>query len=118
MIIHPSIQDKIGHKILDILEEVGINFEKVILAHSAHGTTIFNDIDYFDSLIKRGVNLAYDGFGVEIMDPFGCFLPSDGQRIKIILQYIERGNTHKLLLSQDVCLKISLTKWGDMVIHT
>ena len=112
MIIHPSIQLKIGHEILDILEEVGANLGKVILAHCDHGATIFEDIDYFDSLVKRGINLAYDGFGIEIMDPFGWGTPSDGQRIKVILQHIEKGNTQKLLLSQDICFKISLTKWG------
>lgn len=112
MIVHPSIEVKIGHEILDILEEVGVNIEKIILAHCDHGANLFEDIDYYDSLAKRGVNLAYDGFGLEIMDPFGSFLPSDGQRIKLILQHIELGNTQKLLLSQDTWLKISLTKWG------
>ena len=112
LIIHPPIWEKEGHKILDILGEEGIDFKRVILGHCDHDASTIEDIDYFDSLAKRGVNLAYDGFGLDIMGAHGYFLPSDDQRIKMVMQHIERGNVDQLLLSQDTWLKICFTKWG------
>jgi len=112
LIIHPPIWAKEGHKILDILEEEGADFKRVILGHCDHDTSTIGDIDYFDSLVKRGVNLAYDGFGLEIMGAQGYFLPCDDKRIDMIKEHIKRGNIDKLLLSQDTWLKICFTKWG------
>lgn len=109
MIIHCPLWKKDGHKILDVLEEAGANLNKVALGHS---DPTLEDVDYHDSLAKRGAYIEYDQFGMELMTYEGKFLPSDGERIKAILEQIRRGNIMRILISHDVCFKILLTRWG------
>jgi len=107
--IHPPVFIKEGHDILNILEEEKVDLERVVLSHC--DPTLY-DLDYHDSLAKRGAFIEYDQFGSEIMDHPGIFLPSDGERIRAIKELIKRGNVKNILISQDVCFKIHLTKWG------
>jgi len=109
MIIHPPVWEKNGNDILNILEKKKVNLEKVVLSHC--GPTL-DDIDYHDSLAKRGVFIAYDQFGMELMAPEGKFFPSDGEGINSICSLIEKGNIDNILISHDICFKILLTKWG------
>ena len=46
------------------------------------------------------------------MSSEGMFLPCDNERIKTVKEQIDRGNLEKILISQDVCFKVCLTKWG------
>ena len=107
--IHCPIFGKDGHKILDILEESGTNLNKVVLSHC---DPTINDLEYHDSLAKRGAYIEYDEFGMELMCAEEKFLPSDGDRIKAVLEQIKRGNIEHILISQDTCFKICFTKWG------
>ncbi len=109
MNIHCPELKKDNNKILDILEKLDVDLNKVVLSHC---DPTLDDIDYHDSLAKRGAYIEYDQFGMEIMSVYEKFLPSDGDRIKGILNQIERGNINRLLISQDICLKILHTKWG------
>lgn len=113
IMIHPPFFEKKAHKILDILEKSGANMQKVIYAHIDPQC---EDDDYQDSIAKRGVYLEYDEFGME----FPCtlekyvrrWLPSDIQRIRAIVRQIERGNVDRILVSQDICFKAMLKRWG------
>ena len=109
MMIHLPHYEKIAHDVLNIIEKQGGNLEKVALCHL--DPTLY-DSDYHDSLAKRGVFIEYDHFGMEVMSPEGIFFYSDGERIKAICNLIEKGNIENILISQDICLKILLTKWG------
>lgn len=109
MLIHLPVWEKIGNDILDILEKQKVNIEKVALGHS--GSTL-NDINYHDSLAKRGAFILHDQFGMELVSPEGKFFPSDGEGINSICNLIEKGNIDNILISQDICFKILFTKWG------
>jgi len=109
LIIHPPIWEKNGKDILDILEEVGVDFRKVVLCHC---DPTLKDGDYHDFIAKKGAYIEYDQFGMEVMTYEGKFLPSDGERIEAVLGQIKRGNINKILISHDICFKITLTKWG------
>lgn len=109
LLIHTPIWKKAGNKILDILEESGANLNRVALSHI--DPTLY-DNDYADSLAKRGAYIVYDQFGMHLMSYEGFFLPSDNERIKAVLEQAKRGNLERILISQDVCFKICLTKWG------
>ena len=103
------ITTKDGHKLLDILEDIGADLDKVILSHCDY---TLKDPDYHDSLAKRGAYIEYDSFGVEIMGYNGEFTSSDGERIEAILAQILKGNLNKILISHDISFKMFLTKWG------
>ena len=108
--IHCPIWEKVNHKILDILKEAGANLNRVVMSHM---DPTFDDIDFHESVAKRGVFIEYDSFGAEYMAFYGeKFLPSDGQRIDALIEMIKRGYINQMLISQDICTKICLTKWG------
>ena len=109
MIIHCPIWEKDDNKILDILEKSGADISRVGLSHC---DPTLDDVEYHDSLAKRGAYIEYDQFGMELMTYEGKFLPSDGQRIEAVLKQIERGNIDRILFAHDICFKITLTKWG------
>jgi len=109
VLIHTPIWEKDGNKILDILEGAGADISKVALSHL---DPTMEDYDYADSLAKRDAYIVYDQFGMHLMSYEGLFIPSDNERIKTIKEQIRRGNLIHILISQDVCFKICLTKWG------
>ncbi len=67
---------------------------------------------------KRGDYISYDLFDTHIMSYDGVFLPCDNERIKTIIEQINRGNLKNILVSHDNCMKIKLTKWGGMGMPT
>jgi len=109
VIIHTPIWGEDGNGILDILEKSGADPRKIALSHL---DPTCQNYDYADSLAKRGAYIVYDQFGLHVMTYEGRFLPSDNDRIKAVVEQIKRGNLHRILISQDVCFKVVLTKWG------
>ena len=109
VIVHTPIWEKEGNAILDIIEKNGGDIRKVVLSHL---DPTMHDLDYADSLAKRGAYIEYDLFDTHIMSFEGEFLPSDNERIETILEQIRRGNLEHILISHDTCMKIKLTRWG------
>ena len=107
--IHMPNWKKEGHKILDILQEEGVNLNKVVLSHCDF---TLHDSDYNDALAKRGAYIEYDQFGVEHMTVENKFSPSDGEKIKAVYDQIIKGNIDKILISHDIATKMEWTKWG------
>lgn len=109
LLVHTPIWEKEGHRILDVLAEAGADLGKVALSHL---DPTMEDRDYADTLARRGAYIVFDQFGMELMTHEGIFLPSDGMRVRTIVEQVRRGNLHKILLSHDVAFKICLTRWG------
>jgi phosphotriesterase-related protein len=109
VMVHTPIWEKEGNKILDIIEESGGDSRRVVLSHL---DPTMHDLDYADSLAKRGAFIEYDLFDTHIMSYEGEFLPSDNERIEVIVEQIGRGNLEHILISHDTCMKIKLTRWG------
>jgi phosphotriesterase-related protein len=109
ILIHTPIWGKEGNAILDVLEKGGADLRRVALSHL---DPTMADYDYADSLAKRGACIVYDQFGMHLMSTEGIFIPSDNERIITLKEQIRRGNLKNILISQDVCFKICLTRWG------
>jgi phosphotriesterase-related protein len=109
ILIHTPIWEKEGNAILDVLKDGGADLSKVALSHL---DPTLADYNYADSLAKRGAYIVYDQFGMYLMSTEGRFIPSDNERIWALKEQISRGNLKHILISQDVCFKILLTKWG------
>jgi phosphotriesterase-related protein len=107
--VHTPIWGKAGNAILDILEKAGADLGKVALCHL---DPTMGDAGYADSLAKRGAYIEYDLFDTHIMSYEGFFLPSDNERLSAVMEQIRRGNLERILLSNDNCMKIKLTRWG------
>ncbi len=99
-----------GHRVLDMTEAEGADPAHTVLCHmnpSGH------DLAYQDSLARRGAFLEYDMIGMDYWyadQQVQC--PSDDENARAIIRLIDAGHLGRLLLSQDVFLKMMLTRHG------
>ncbi len=105
------------HQTLDILEEVGVDLERVILGHSDE---IADDMDLMLELLERGPYIQLDLIGrdevvrsIDVLGPEEGLGPSVTVRdAEAIPRLIEAGYEDKVLLSHDVCWKTHLKRYG------
>jgi phosphotriesterase-related protein len=100
-----------GLDVLDIVEEEGLNPERVVMSHMDR--TLYEDLDYQRELAERGAYVEYDLWGTEFYhEEFDDGYPSDAQRLDAVSALIDDGYAENLLFSHDVCIKIQRTKYG------
>jgi phosphotriesterase-related protein len=109
LFIHPPIWETRGLEILDLLEASGADPRKVVMCHC---DPTLDKPEYHDAIAKRGAYIEYDQFGLEFLALEGTFLPRDIERVRAIRVQIEKGNLDRILVSQDVCFKTCLVKYG------
>lgn len=99
-----------GHSVLDIVEAEGADLNHTVLCHM---NPSHMDTQYQHALARRGAWLEYDMIGMEYYyaDEDGQS-PSDQENARAIKALIDAGFIARLLLSQDVFLKIMLTRYG------
>ena len=99
-----------AHRVLDIVEQEGGDVRHTVLCHmnpSGHDTV------YQDSLAARGAFLEYDMIGMDYWyADQGVQCPSDEDNARAIARLVDAGFLDRLLLSQDVFLKMMLTRHG------
>lgn len=99
-----------AHRVLDIVEEEGADVRHTVLCHMNPSC---EDAAYQDSLAERGAFLEYDMIGMDYWyadQQVQC--PSDEDNARALVRLIEAGYIDRLLLSQDVFLKMMLTRLG------
>jgi len=93
------------------IREAGGDLERTAMSHVDR--TIFSMEDMLE-LADTGCCLEFDLFGHETshypLSPID--LPNDAARIDALMTLIEKGFQDKLLISQDICTKIHLTRYG------
>lgn len=90
---HTAPEVHSGDRALDILIEGGVEPHRIIAGHC--GDT--DDVDYLETLLKRGVYLGIDRFGMsDYWQP-----PYDGRGIRLLKELMNRGWEKQLLLSHD-----------------
>jgi phosphotriesterase-related protein len=108
--IHLPGWERLAHEVLDIVEREGADLSHTILCHM---NPSFDDPAYQTSLADRGAFLEYDMIG---MDYFyadqQAQSPSDEENARAIVDLVDKGYGDRLLLSQDVFLKMMLTRFG------
>ncbi len=99
-----------GHRVLDTVEGEGADIRHTVLCHM---NPSFDDVAYQTSLARRGAFLEYDMIGMDYWyADQGVQCPSDEENARAIAGLIEAGFARRLLLSQDVFLKMMLTHYG------
>jgi phosphotriesterase-related protein len=99
-----------GLKVLDIIEEEGGNPAHTVLCHM---NPSFADPAYQEACAARGAFIEYDMIGMDYWyADQGVQCPSDEETAGAIAGLIARGFGDRLLLSQDVFLKMMLTRYG------
>ncbi len=103
-----------GLRILDIVEEEGLEPERVVLGHMDMSIW-YEDLEYQRELAERGAYVEYDIFGQKsylYKERFEDAWPSDVQRVERLAELIEDGYADRLLISQDVFLKCHRLAYG------
>lgn len=110
--LHPSRRLNGVLEAIDILVAAGAEPSRIIISHIDR--TIF-DADSLFCLADTGVVLEYDFFGIESsyypFDP-DVDLPNDAQRVQWLRRLIERGHTEQITISQDICTRTRLRRFG------
>lgn len=110
LMVHLPGWFRVGHRVLDIVEEEGGDLRHTVLCHM---NPSFDDPDYQDTLAARGAFLEFDMIGMDFFyadQQAQC--PSDDEVARAILRLDSAGFGDRLLLSQDVFLKMMLTRYG------
>jgi phosphotriesterase-related protein len=108
--VHPGRDAKAPLEIVEILIKSGADIRRTVICHIDRTLTRAEDRR---KLAETGCYLEYDLFGQE-----GYYfvptidLPNDHQRINEVTQLIELGHLHQTLLSQDICMKYRLRRYG------
>lgn len=109
--IHPGRAPEAPLDAIRIVKETGGNPERVVMSHIDR--TLFS-LDAVLELAETGCYLEYDLFGQEssyypISD---IDMPNDATRIDYIMGLIEHGYRDKILVSEDICHKTQLARYG------
>lgn len=105
----PGKWAKDAHKLLDVMEEEGMDLSDVILSHVDQSGFI---MDEHQLLAKRGVFIDYDCFGQEGYYSPNQWDPRDVERVEGVVSAVKHGLAPQILLSQDVCMKVHLKEFG------
>ena len=110
LMVHLPGWERLAHRVLDIVAEEGIGLEAVILCHMGPS---WRDFEYQASLAQRGAYLEYDMISMDYYyadQDAQC--PSDDENAAAIQRLINSGYRDRILISQDVFLKMMLTSYG------
>jgi phosphotriesterase-related protein len=90
---HTWSPDRVGEQQVRILQEEGVDLNRVYIGHSNDDT----DLDYLLGLLDKGVWLGMDRY------PGGRVpgTPNWDQRTEIVKQLIDAGYSHRIMLSHD-----------------
>ena len=107
--VHLDVRGHGAFRIIDILEEEGVAPDRMIMCH----LDPVADLDYHLAVAARGVFVEYDCFGRDYYsDELGIAWGHDSQRVSWLVSLLEAGHEERILLAQDVCMKIDLRAYG------
>jgi phosphotriesterase-related protein len=110
LMVHLPGWFRLGHRVLDVVEAEGASLAHTVLCHM---NPSHDDRDYQRSLAERGAFIEFDMIGMDYFyadQQVQC--PSDDDVARAILRLADAGYLTRVLLSQDVFIKMMLTRYG------
>jgi phosphotriesterase-related protein len=108
--IHLPGWERLAHEVLDVVESEGADLRHTVLCHM---NPSWDDTAYQTSLAARGAFIEYDMIGMDYYyADQQAQSPSDEDNARGILTLVEKGYADRVLMSQDVFLKMMLTRYG------
>jgi phosphotriesterase-related protein len=110
LMVHLPGWFRLGHRVLDIVEAEGGDLRHTVLCHM---NPSHDDPAYQIGLAARGAFVEFDMIGMDYFyadQQVQC--PSDDEVARAILRLADAGHPDRILLSQDVFLKMMLTRYG------
>jgi phosphotriesterase-related protein len=101
---------RLGEDVLDVVESVGVDPQRVVLCHMNPSGA---DQDYQRRLMDRGAWVQYDMVGAELFyADQGVQCTSDEEDARHVAALIDDGYGDRVLLSSDIFLKSLLRRYG------
>ncbi len=108
--IHLPGWERRGHRVLDVIAEEGGDLSHTVLCHM---NPSLDDLAYQRSIADRGAFIEYDMIGMDFFyADQQAQSPSDEENARALARLIADGYGRAILLSQDVFLKMMLTRHG------
>jgi phosphotriesterase-related protein len=108
--IHLPGWERHGHRVLDVIADEGGDLRHTVLCHM---NPSLDDLAYQRSIADRGAFIEYDMIGMDFFyADQQAQSPSDEENARAIARLIADGYGRSVLLSQDVFLKMMLTRHG------
>lgn len=108
--VHLPGWERLGHRVLDVIESEGVAADQVVLGHM---NPSLDDVGYQDSLAHRGAWLEFDMIGMDYYyADQTAQSPCDEENARAIVRLMHRGHAARLLLSSDTFLKTMLVRYG------
>lgn len=107
--VFPTPQSRTAPTVARYVMRQGVDPEKVNIAHmDGH-----MNVDYQARVAEFGCFISFDGFGLEVYyDSMDAYRPHDSERERCIIELLNRGYGDQILISQDICMKVQLQKYG------
>ncbi len=110
LMVHLPAWYRHGGRVLDVVADEGADVAHTILCHMNPSGL---DLEYQTDLASRGAFIEYDMIGMDYWyADQGVQCPSDEENAAAIKRLIDAGFVSRILLSQDVFLKMMLTRYG------
>lgn len=109
--IHPGRHADAPAQIAEIMLTAGADPDRTVLCHMDR---TLSDENRILDLLMRGFVLEWDFFGIETSHYWmGDYdLPTDYMRLDLMRRLIDRGHLCRLAMSQDICIRTRLTRYG------
>ncbi len=110
LMVHLPGWFRLGHKVLDMVQAEGADLAHTVLCHM---NPSHDDWDYQRSIAERGAFVEFDMIGMDYFyadQQVQC--PADDDVARAILRLADAGHLDRVLLSQDVFIKMMLTRYG------
>lgn len=107
--VHVSMAGRGAPVAIDTLESEGLPPSRQVMCHMDS----VPDIEYHRQVMSRGATVEFSSFGREYYeDRAGASLGHDASRIALISQLVTEGYADRIVISQDVCMKMDLRAYG------
>lgn len=110
--VHPGFHEDAPLEIINVLNDAGAEPNRVIISHISIATSARANRC---KLAEMGCYLEWDLFGSDgeyPLYPAPFDTPNDMGRVRQIIQLIEDGYLRQILISQDIWLKMRLSRFG------
>jgi len=111
IVAHPAPGADSLWEVATVLRDAGARMDKVVMSHVDE--RLRDDVDAFRRLADLGCRFGFDTFGREQYFPARRKQhPSDAERVAAIVSLTAAGMGDRILLAQDICLKMELESFA------
>jgi phosphotriesterase-related protein len=114
LMVHPGRDRKSPMEIVELVSKEGGELRRTIICHVERTC---RDLGWLSELASAHCYLEYDLFGNESSyyppNP-SVDMPSDAERMDLLLWHLEQGHSEQLLLSHDIATKNRLRRYGGL----